>query len=66
MPFIPHTEADTRAMLAAIGADSIDALFDEIPPSLRAGALAGVPPRLNEMQVMQLMQARAREDGRPS
>jgi glycine dehydrogenase subunit 1 len=66
MPFIPHTEADTRAMLAAIGADSIDALFDEIPLSLRAGALAGVPPGLNEMQVMQLMQARAREDGRPS
>ena len=65
MPFIPHTEADTRAMLAAIGADSIDALFDEIPPALRVGALAGVPPGLNEMQVMQLMQARARADGRP-
>jgi glycine dehydrogenase subunit 1 len=65
MPFIPHTDADTRAMLAAIGADSIDALFDEIPPALRVGALAGVPPGLNEMQVMQLMQARARADGRP-
>jgi glycine dehydrogenase subunit 1 len=65
MPFIPHTDADTRAMLAAIGAESIDALFDEIPPALRVGALAGVPPGLNEMQVMQLMQARARADGRP-
>ena len=65
MPFIPHTDADTRAMLAAIGADSIEALFDEIPPALRVGDLAGVPPGLNEMQVMQLMQARAREDGRP-
>ncbi len=65
MPFIPHTDADTRAMLAAIGADSIEALFDEIPPALRVGELAGVPPGLNEMQVMQLMQARAREDGRP-
>ena len=65
MPFIPHTEADTRAMLAAIGAESIEALFEEIPPALRAVASAGLPPALNEMQVMQLMQARARQDGRP-
>ena len=30
MPFIPHTEDDTREMLAAIGAASLDELFDEI------------------------------------
>jgi glycine dehydrogenase subunit 1 len=65
MPFIPHTDADTRAMLAVIGAGSIEELFDEIPPALRAGALAGVPPGMNEMQVMQLMQGRALQDGRP-
>jgi len=65
MPFIPHTQADVRAMLATIGVDSIEALFDEIPPALRTAALGGVPPGLNEMQVMQLMQARARQDGRP-
>ncbi|MEY3337886.1 MAG: hypothetical protein RL245_878, partial [Pseudomonadota bacterium] len=29
MPFIPHTEADVREMLAAIGAKSIEDLFDE-------------------------------------
>ena len=34
MPFIPHTEKDTREMLAAIGADSIEDLFDEIPAAL--------------------------------
>jgi glycine dehydrogenase subunit 1 len=65
MPFIPHTTADTHAMLATIGAPDIETLFDEIPESLRAATLKGVPPALNEMQVMQLMQARAREDGRP-
>ena len=43
MPFIPHTEDDIREMLAAIGAPSIEALFDEIPPELRTQALAGVP-----------------------
>ncbi len=65
MPFIPHTEADVSEMLAAIGAPSIDALFDEIPANLRAAPLAGIPPGLNEMQVMQLMRARARQDGLP-
>ncbi|MFO1401462.1 MAG: aminomethyl-transferring glycine dehydrogenase subunit GcvPA [Steroidobacteraceae bacterium] len=65
MPFIPHTEADTRAMLAAIGVERLEALFEEIPPALRAAPLAELPPALNELQVMQLMQARARQDGRP-
>jgi glycine dehydrogenase subunit 1 len=65
MPFIPHTDEDVREMLAAIGAPTIDALFDEIPASLRARAAAEVPPGLNEQQVLQLMSARARQDGRP-
>jgi glycine dehydrogenase subunit 1 len=38
MPFIPHTERDTREMLAAIGVDSTEDLFDEIPAELRIGA----------------------------
>jgi glycine dehydrogenase subunit 1 len=65
MPFIPHTEADVAEMLAAIGAPGIDALFEEIPAQLRVRSLAGIPAGLNEQQVMQLMYARARTDGRP-
>jgi len=65
MPFIPHTAADVQEMLATIGAPDIEALFDEIPAELRIGALEGVPAGLNELEVMQLMQARARQDGRP-
>ena len=65
MPFIPHTEQDVSEMLAAIGAPSIEALFDEIPANLRGASLAEVPSGLNELEVMQLMQARARADGRP-
>jgi glycine cleavage system P protein (glycine dehydrogenase) subunit 1 len=64
MPFIPHTEDDIREMLAAIGADGIDALFDEIPPGLMAGRLDAVPPGENEMAVARLMQERAAQDGR--
>lgn len=63
MPFIPHTEDDIRIMLRAIGAASIDALFDEIPPSLRAAGALPVGPALTEMEVMRLMQDRATHDG---
>ncbi len=65
MPFIPHTDEDVAAMLAAIGVDSIDALFDEIPPELRIGELAAIPAGLAEMDIARLMQSRAREDGQP-
>lgn len=62
MPFIPHTEADITAMLEAIGASSIDELFDEIPSSLRIDELPGVPAPISEMQVSRLMHDRAAQD----
>ena len=65
MPFIPHTDADVRAMLGAIGVSSVDDLFDEIPPELRIGELGAIPTGLAEMEIARLMQARAREDGQP-
>ena len=65
MPFIPHTEDEIRQMLAAIGVESIDALFDEIPAELRIHSLQGVPEGINEMQIARLMQARAMQDGMP-
>ena len=65
MPFIPHTDDDVREMLGAIGAPSIDALFDEIPASLRIKGLDGIPPGLTEMEIGRLMSERARLDGRP-
>ena len=43
MPFMPHTEADVAAMLKAIGANSIETLFDEIPSELIIKSLAKVP-----------------------
>lgn len=65
MPFIPHTEDDVKAMLAAIGVDSIDALFDEIPAELRARGLDDIPAGMNEMAIGRLMHQRAAEDGQP-
>jgi glycine cleavage system P protein (glycine dehydrogenase) subunit 1 len=65
MAFIPHTGADVATMLAAIGVDSIECLFDEIPANLRLTELAGVPEAASEMEVGRLMAERARLDGRP-
>ncbi|MCG7895604.1 MAG: aminomethyl-transferring glycine dehydrogenase subunit GcvPA [Candidatus Thiodiazotropha taylori] len=65
MPFIPHTEDDIQEMLATIGVESIDDLFDEIPTELRCGELQEIPLGLPEMEVASLMQSRARTDGEP-
>ncbi len=65
MPFVPHTDKDVREMLAAIGAPSIEALFDEIPATLRIQGLEGIPAGLSEMEIGRLMSERARQDGRP-
>lgn len=65
MPFIPHSDADVKSMLAAIGATSIEDLFDEIPAGLKVDALKGVPAGLSEMEITRLMKMRAAQDGTP-
>src|SRR6478752_6206980 len=39
MPYGPHTDADRERMLAVIGVSTIDELFADIPPELRASPL---------------------------
>ena len=39
MTYGPHTPADREQMLGALGIDSIDALFADIPAAVRAGGL---------------------------
>jgi glycine dehydrogenase subunit 1 len=51
MKFIPHTDADRREMLATIGVDSIDALFDVVPAQKRFPTL-NLPEPLTEMEAM--------------
>ena len=65
MPFIPHTPKDVEEMLAAIGAASIEDLFDEIPAALRNEQLTQIPTRLSEMEIARLMSERAAQDGKP-
>lgn len=62
MPFIPHTERDVQEMLAAIGAKSIEQLFDEIPADLRIKGLTNIPAGMSEMEISRLMAERAAGD----
>lgn len=61
MPYIPHTQDDINSMLATIGVDKIDDLFDEIPLSLRCG-VQKIPPQMTEMEIARLMRQRAAVD----
>lgn len=62
MPFIPHTAEEVESMLSTIGVESIDQLFDEIPPNLRAGRLARVPAGISEMAMLRKLGERAATD----
>ncbi len=61
MPFIPHTEQEVRQMLAAIGAASIESLFDVIPREIPAAQLTRVPEGLSELEVSRVLRERAGE-----
>ncbi|HEY75890.1 MAG TPA: aminomethyl-transferring glycine dehydrogenase subunit GcvPA [Thermoflexia bacterium] len=50
MPFIPHSEADRKAMLEAIGVRSIEDLFEDVPERVRFPELS-LPPGVSEMEV---------------
>ncbi len=52
-------------MLAAVGVESMEALFDEVPATLRCEGLPKVPPGLSEMALGRIMSARAATDGQP-
>ena len=62
MPYIPHTQQDIDEMLEAIGAASIEELFDEIPADLRIKNLDGVPEAVSEMDLVRSMTERAALD----
>ena len=52
MRYLPLTPADRAAMLGRIGADSIDALFADVPAAARlAGPIAGLPGHASEQAV---------------
>ena len=53
MDFLPHTDADDRAMLEAIGMSQIADLFEPIPAEVRLGGPLDVPPSLSEPELIE-------------
>lgn len=46
--YLPHTEADRRKMLEALGVSSVEDLFEDIPREVRQGQGRGLPGPLAE------------------
>jgi len=61
MPYSPHTVADRERMLAALGIESVDALFADIPEPVRAHGL-GLPAPLSEMELTARLDGLARRN----
>ena len=58
MPYIPHTEEETRAMLDVVGVRTLDDLFADIEPSMRPRRF-DVPEGQSEMDVCARLEALA-------
>ena len=58
MPYIPHSDEDRKAMLAAIGLRSIEELFADVPEHARFPEL-DLPPALSEMEARWELEALA-------
>jgi glycine dehydrogenase subunit 1 len=56
LSYVPNTPDDRRAMLAAVGAASIDDLFAKIPPELRLNRPLDVPEALGEIELTRHVQ----------
>lgn len=62
MPYIPHTDRDTKTMLDTIGASDLQDLFDEIPSSLRCERFTGIPQGIGEMMMLKTAQYLANQN----
>jgi glycine dehydrogenase subunit 1 len=52
MRFAPHTDDDVSSMLARIGLDTLDQLFDQVPPSVRLDRQLDLPEGISEMEIL--------------
>jgi len=60
MRYLPLTDADRQAMLAKIGAPSMDDLFEDVPfPVRRKGPFEGLPSHMPEYEVERALTALA-------
>jgi glycine dehydrogenase subunit 1 len=64
MRYLPKSPSERREMLDAIGAASVDQLFQSVPEKFRLRDPLPLPGPLSEMEIIQYFQARAAENAR--
>ncbi len=57
--FVPHTPEERDAMLKAIGVESIEDLFADIPEKFRHPSKIDLPPAMSEMEAVQELEGLA-------
>jgi glycine dehydrogenase subunit 1 len=57
--YLSLTDADREEMLAAIGVDSVDELFEQVPPGVRLGRELDLEPALSEQEIVDHLSALA-------
>jgi glycine dehydrogenase subunit 1 len=63
MRYIPHNEEDVQRMLDAIGVDTLESLFEEVPSSLRHNAPLNLPAARAEPDLLAELARMARCNG---
>jgi glycine dehydrogenase subunit 1 len=62
MRYLPKSPSERREMLAAVGAKSIDTLFDSIPEQFRLKTPLDLPGPMSEYEIIDYFRARAAEN----
>lgn len=62
LPYIPHTEADRKAMLGVIGVERIEELWREIPEDLRLKGELNLPSARDENQLFNYLLSLANQN----
>src|SRR5215469_10905633 len=64
MRYLPNSPADRAAMLQALGKNSVDELFEQIPAGLRLAEPLRLPGPLSEPELMEYFEQASRESAR--
>ena len=54
-PYLPHTDNDIKSMLEAIGLESVDDLYSDVPESMRMKEALNLPKAKSEIEVRNII-----------
>jgi glycine dehydrogenase subunit 1 len=60
--YLPKSDSERRTMMEACGIDSLEALFDHLPPEARLHRPLDLPPGISEYEILEYFKKRAGEN----